>query len=81
MLKQFRVNLEDAVFVQGDDLKATVAAIFEKMGVEAADAPVGGRRSGTGRLEGVDTHGVSNMLKSYISGYQSSDINPRPTGR
>ena len=38
MLEQFRVNLSDAVFVQGDDLKATVAAIFEKMGVGAADA-------------------------------------------
>ena len=78
MLKQFRVNLEDAVFVQGDDLKATVAAIFEKMGVEAADAQLGADVLVLADLRGVDTHGVSNMLKSYISGYQSSDINPRP---
>ena len=33
MLEQFRVNLDEAVFVQGDDLKRTAAGVFEKMGV------------------------------------------------
>ena len=29
-------------------------------------------------LRGVDSHGVSTMLKRYIASYQSGDINPRP---
>jgi LDH2 family malate/lactate/ureidoglycolate dehydrogenase len=32
-------------------------------------------------LRGVDTHGVSNMLRSYVNGYQSGEINPRPDWR
>jgi L-2-hydroxycarboxylate dehydrogenase (NAD+) len=76
--KRFRVNLDEAVFVQGDDLKATVAAVFEKMGVEAADAHLGADVLVLADLRGVDSHGVSNMLKSYIGGYQSGYINPRP---
>ena len=41
MLEQFRVNLDEAVLVQADDLKTTVAAVFEKMGVKAGDAQLG----------------------------------------
>ena len=29
-------------------------------------------------LRGVDSHGVSNMLRSYVSGYTSGQINPNP---
>ena len=78
VLEQFRVNLEEATFVQGDDLKAIVAAIFEKMGVESADAQLGADVLVLADLRGVDSHGVSNMLKSYIAGYQNGSINPRP---
>ena len=78
MLEQFRVNLDDAVFVQGDDLKATVAGVFEKMGVPPADAQLGADVLVLADLRGVDSHGVSNMLKSYITGYQNGQINPRP---
>lgn len=78
MLEQFRVNLEKATFVQEDDLKAIVAAIFEKMGVESADAHLGADVLVLADLRGVDSHGVSNMLRSYITGYQNGIINPRP---
>ena len=29
-------------------------------------------------LRGVDSHGVSNMLRSYVNGYTSGQINPNP---
>ena len=29
-------------------------------------------------LRGVDSHGVSNMLRIYLGGYQRGEINPRP---
>jgi len=78
LLEQFRVNLDDAVFVKGEDLKATVAGVFEKMGVPPADALLGADVLVLADLRGVDSHGVSNMLKSYITGYQNGQINPRP---
>ena len=81
MLEQFRVNLDEAVLVQADDLKATVAAVFEKMGVEAGDAQLGADVLVLADLRGVDSHGVSNMLKTYIAGYQTEQINPRPNWR
>ena len=78
MLPQFRVKQEEAINVSGDDLMATVAGIFEKMGVPAADAQVGADALVLADLRGVDSHGVSNMLKSYVNGYTSGQINPRP---
>lgn len=78
MLEQFRVNLDEAVLVQADDLKATVAGVFEKMGVEAADAQLGADVLVLADLRGVDSHGVSNMLKTYVEGYKTEQINPRP---
>ena len=78
MLEQFRVDREEATFVKGDDLMATVAGIFEKLGVPADDARLGADVLVQADLRGVDTHGVSNMLRSYVTGYQSGQINPRP---
>jgi LDH2 family malate/lactate/ureidoglycolate dehydrogenase len=78
VLEQFRVNLDEAVLVQADDLRATVAAVFGKMGVEPPDARLAADVLVVADLRGVDSHGVSNMLRSYIDGYQNGDINPRP---
>jgi len=79
LLPRFRVNLEEAINVSGDDLKATVASIFEKVGVPAEDAELGADVLVLADLRGVDSHGVSNMLRSYLGGYQRGEINPRPT--
>ncbi len=78
MLEMFRVNRDEAVFVQADDLRVTVASVFEKMGVGPADARLAADVLVVADLRGVDTHGVSNMLRDYVEGYQSGEINPRP---
>ena len=78
MLEQFKVSHDDAEFVQGDDLKKTIAGIFEKLGVNSEDALLAADVQVLADLRGVDSHGVSNMLKSYITGYQEGSINPRP---
>ena len=78
MLEQFRVNLEEAEMVHGEELGKTVANIFHKLGVPPEDAKLGADVLVLADLRGVDTHGVSNMLKSYITGYQNGQINPRP---
>ena len=41
MLPRFRVDLDEAISVSGDDLKTTVASIFEKVGVPPEDAELG----------------------------------------
>ena len=78
MLERFKVGHDEAEFVQGDALKATVAAVFEKLGVPPDDAELGADVLVLADLRGVDSHGVSNMLRSYINGYQDGSINPRP---
>ena len=79
MLPRFRVDLEEAISVSGDDLKGTVASIFEKVGVPPEDAELGADVLVLADLRGVDSHGVSNMLRSYLGGYQRGEINPVPT--
>ena len=78
MLEQFRVDLDQAEFVSGDKLAATVTSIFLKLGVPSEDAAIGADVLVLADLRGVDSHGVSNMLRSYITGYQNGQINPRP---
>ncbi len=55
MLEQFKVNHDDAEFVQGDDLKKTVAGIFEKLGVPAEDALLAADVQVLADLRGVDS--------------------------
>ena len=78
MLEHLQVSEEDSVLVQGDDLKATVSGLFEKLGVGADDAELGADVLVLADLRGVVTHGVSNMLKSYVANYQNGTVNPRP---
>ena len=78
MLPQFRVQQDDATMVSGDDLKARVSAVLQKMGVPGDDADLGADVLVLADLRGVDSHGVSNMLRSYVNGYTSGQINPHP---
>ena len=81
MLEQFKVDHDAAEFVQGEDLKSTVAGIFRHLGVPDDDADLGADVLVLADLRGVDSHGVSNMLRSYVNGYQDGSINPRPDWR
>ena len=78
MLQQFKIDPSQAILVQGDDLKATVASLFEKVGVPAEDARLGADVLVLSDLRGVDSHGVSNMARSYLDQFKSGQTNPRP---
>ncbi len=78
MLDRFKVPLKDQVRVPHTSLRATVKALFEKMGVSGEDADQAADTLVTTDLRGVETHGVSNMLRAYVQGYTSGRINPRP---
>jgi L-2-hydroxycarboxylate dehydrogenase (NAD+) len=58
-----------------------VTLVFEKMGVSPEDAAIGADVLVTTDLRGVETHGVSNMLRSYVQQYRDGITNPTPNWR
>ena len=81
MLEQFKVPEDIAVHVQEDALRETVTSVFKKMGVNDADSELATDVLVVADMRGVETHGVSNMLRSYVSGYGSGEINNNPNWR
>jgi len=81
MLDRFKVPPADQVRVAEAALRQTVAAIFEKVNLTPEDAAIGADVLVTTDLRGVESHGVSNMLRSYVQSYQKGDYNPRPNWR
>ena len=79
MLDRFKVPPADQVRVSEAALRQTVTTILRRW--------VSPERRHWGRilvmtdLRRVDTHGVSNMLRSYVQSYQKGDYNPRPNWR
>ena len=66
MLDRFKVPKEDEVKVSESALKKTVQEIFEKTGLSKEDSQNGTEVLVTADLRGVETHGVSNMLRIYV---------------
>ncbi|MBI4329315.1 MAG: Ldh family oxidoreductase [Chloroflexi bacterium] len=80
-LEQFHIKEEDAVRVNHENLRKTVANLLVRVNVPEEDAKLGADCLVTADLRGVDSHGVSNMLRYYIDGYMNGSINPRPQWR
>ena len=81
MLDRFKLKENDAVRVTEGALRETTVSIFEKMGVPFQDCRLAADALVTADLRGVETHGVSNMLKGYVLNYQKGLINPKPQWR
>ncbi len=81
MLDCFKAAEHGAVRVPEGALRETVAGVFRKMGVPEEDCPLAADALVTADLRGVETHGVSNMLRSYVAGYTRKEINPSPQVR
>jgi len=78
ILERFKVPAKDQVFVSEAALRRTVTQIFEKLGVSPEDAAEGADVLTMTDLRGVETHGVSNMLRAYVRDYKAGKLNPRP---
>jgi len=78
MLERFKVPAKDQVFVSEAALRKTVTEIFSKMGLAPDDAAEGADVLTTTDLRGVETHGVSNMLRQYVRDYKAGKLDPRP---
>ncbi|HXJ80479.1 MAG TPA: Ldh family oxidoreductase [Candidatus Methylomirabilis sp.] len=81
MLERFKVPEKDQVFVSEAALRRTVTEIFEKLGLSHDDAAEGADVLTATDLRGVETHGVSNMLRIYVRDYQARKLNPAPGWR
>jgi LDH2 family malate/lactate/ureidoglycolate dehydrogenase len=81
ILDRFKVPEKDQVLVHEAPLRRTVAQIFEKLGVTAEDAADAADVLVTADLRGVETHGVSNMLRMYVRDYKAGKLDPKPGWR
>lgn len=77
-LDLFKVPEAEAVHVTEDWLRGVTQAILESVGVPAEDAAIATDVLVMADVRGVDSHGVSNMLRSYVAGYREGRYNPRP---
>jgi len=78
ILERFKVPAKDQVLVSEVALRGTVARIFEKLGLSAEDAAEGADVLTMTDLRGVETHGVSNMLRTYVRDFKAGKLNPAP---
>ena len=78
ILEQFKVPAGDEVRVSEAALRRTVTQVFEKMGTSSEDAAIAADVLVMTDLRGVETHGVSNMLRSYVQQYRDGKLNPTP---
>src|SRR5262245_4667221 len=58
-------------------LRLTVAQIFQKLGVRPEDSAEAADVLLMTDLRGVETHGVSNMLRAYVRDYKAGKLDPR----
>ncbi len=78
MLKQFKVPDEIAVRVPAANVRAAVEDVFQALGMPEADARRSAETLFYADIRGIDSHGISNMMRFYVDGVKSGDINPAP---
>jgi L-2-hydroxycarboxylate dehydrogenase (NAD+) len=81
ILERFKVPAKDQVLVSETALRRAVTEIFEKLGVSKEDAADAADVLTMTDLRGVETHGVSNMLRAYVRDYKAGKLDPRPGWR
>ena len=81
MIEYFRVAEEEAIRVMPDELRRTVHQIFQAMGFDEDDARIATDVLLSADIRGVDTHGVSNMLRHYVSAVENGFLNTKPNWR
>ena len=81
ILERFKVPAKDQVLVTEAALRRTVTQIFERLGVSAEDAADAADALTMTDLRGVETHGVSNMLRRYVTDYRAGKLEPKPGWR
>ncbi len=78
MLDQFHVPEDIAVYVDPDVMRSTVEDIFVALGMPKKHAEQSADVLLYADVRGIDTHGVSNMLRIYVERIRAGKINLNP---
>ena len=78
MLEHFKIPETEAIRVALPKLNSITQIIFLKCGLSRHDAELAADVLMFADSRGIDTHGVSNMLRSYVDGFNSGIYNPTP---
>ena len=81
MLERFKVPEDIAVRVPPATMRKAVEGIFTALGMSEAFAADCADVLLYSDVRGIDSHGVSNMMRPYVAGLKSGYINPAPTMR
>jgi L-2-hydroxycarboxylate dehydrogenase (NAD+) len=78
VLERFQVAEKGFPRVAEQSLRETVTTLFEKAGLDPGDARLGADALVTADLRGVESHGVSNMLRGYIRDLRQGQTKTHP---
>jgi LDH2 family malate/lactate/ureidoglycolate dehydrogenase len=78
MLERFHVPEDIAIRVRQEAMRATVEEIFQAMGMPQVDARQAADVLMYADIRGIESHGVSNMMRPYVVGFKEGRINPTP---
>jgi L-2-hydroxycarboxylate dehydrogenase (NAD+) len=81
MVENFQVAAEDARRISADSLLVATTDLCRAVGYPDTDASEIARALVAADLRGVDTHGVSNMLRKYLDWARTGHVNTRPEMR
>lgn len=81
MLEQFHIPPEIEVRVDPAAMRATVEDLFVALGMPEEDAQQSADVLLYADTRGIDSHGVSNMLRVYVQGIRDGRINLHPQWR
>ena len=75
MLERFHVDKKIAVLVSKQKMETTVEQIFLKIGFNKKDAKQATDVLIYSDIRGIESHGVSNMLREYVKSANDGGIN------
>lgn len=77
MLDRFKVPDDIAVRVKQEDMRQVVEGIFKSFEMPEAEAEAAADVLMYADIRGIDSHGVSNMMRAYVAGFRAGQINPK----
>tara|TARA_Y100001934_G_scaffold228412_1_gene274758 strand:+ start:1664 stop:2740 length:1077 start_codon:yes stop_codon:yes gene_type:complete len=78
MLDRFKVPEDIAVRIPPAMMHQAVVDIFVALGMPEANASQGADTLLYADVRGIDSHGVSNMMRAYVAGLKGGSVNPDP---
>ena len=78
MLESFHVSKKDIVHIEEQKLRTATKEILLTQNLSEDDATRATDALLKADLRGVESHGVSNMLRAYLGAFKSESLNPKP---